>query len=149
MVSYNKGFSLIESLVVLAIMTFMAIYLGAQPQFDLTGIKTSLVAKEFLSQIEQAQSLAVIKGEAVVFERVGTSRGQMIQFVKGKDNQSQIIKQIYLPEGVTVNHFDNTWIHSDTGYIQIQTITFYSDKRNVKITFQLGMGRYRVETTYK
>lgn len=149
MVSKNDGYTLLESLVVLAIMTLMLFFLGEQAQFDSLGMETSIVAKEFLSQVEQAQSLAVIKGEAVVFKRVPVSIGTMIQFEKENNHQNEIIKQIYLPEGVTVTKFDNTWIRSGTGYIQIQTISFYSEKRNVKITFQLGMGRYRVETTYK
>lgn len=142
----RKGFTLPEMVVVLMVAALLLLLAPPLKAPDTTELSFRLFVNDFLSQLENAQSYAVITGQAVRLELAKPINAPASARFTVQDTQNTFInRRLSLPTQTTLQKASTYYIKGDTGYIQPDTITFQSPKLTVRIKIQMGNGRYHVE----
>src|SRR5699024_9615049 len=97
------------------------------------------------TKIEYAQNRAIITSEGILVKVRQSPGKDDILFLVERGGENHTIKQLSIPEGISYTNFREFWVKGETGYIQPLTINFRTEKWTRKITFQMGMGRHKVE----
>lgn len=143
----KKGFTLIETLMVLAITTILFMLTAQAYNVRTEDYELRYFVREFLSEIEHAQNMAVVTGIGVIVERTVIDGQICYEFNQENNSRSQNEKKLVLPKGSSGTIFNAFWIKSDSGYIPPSTLNFWNKNINIRISFQFALGRFEVEET--
>lgn len=143
----KKGFTLIETLMVLAITTILFMLTAQAYNVRTEDYELRYFVREFLSEIEHAQNMAVVTGMGVIVERTVIDGQICYEFNQENNSRSQNEKKLVLPKGSSGTIFNAFWIKSDSGYIPPSTLNFWNKNINIRISFQFALGRFEVEET--
>lgn len=143
----KKGFTLIETLMVLAITTILFMLTAQAYNVRTEDYELRYFVREFLGEIEHAQNMAVVTGIGVIVERTVIDGQICYEFNQENNSRSQNEKKLVLPKGSSGTIFNAFWIKSDSGYIPPSTLNFWNKNINIRISFQFALGRFEVEET--
>ena len=140
----QKGFTLLESLLVLSIVSIMSLVLIT----NIVPIHQKKVIESFLNQFEKdlmyTQQFALINGESVYLL---INANQQQYDVKSIDRSTPILKRNYPSEIIIESSsLSNRIVYNSNGSIQKSgTIYIHYKKSTYKAIFYLGKGRFKIE----
>lgn len=142
----QKGFTLIETLIALSIMTFLIFITPMVPLVDTEELAVNYFLEDFLTQWENAQNYAVVTGETIKVDLNKPIDGiSKIKWTTSSGNVSFIDKTILVPKEISIVDYQTYWMKRNSGYTTSNTITFRSKSYLIKVKIQLGNGRYHIE----
>ena len=142
----QKGFTLIETLIALSIMTFLIFITPMVPLVDTEELAVNYFLEDFLTQWENAQNYAVVTGETIKVDLNKPIDGiSKIKWTTSSGNISFIDKTILVPKEISIVDYQTYWMKRNSGYTTSNTITFRSKSYLIKVKIQLGNGRYHIE----
>lgn len=141
----QAGFTIAETLITLIVTSFLFLISSQILHVNTSDYELKLVTDDFLTKIEYAQNRAIITGEGILVKVRQSPGKDDILFLVERGGENHTIKQLSIPEGISYTNFREFWVKGETGYIQPLTINFRTEKWTRKITFQMGMGRHKVE----
>lgn len=141
----NKGFSLLESLLVLFILSLLLLIPPTVSSSYKNRIQEELFLYEVKKQISFMQNYAVVTGDLTSFRTF--PEYDKINFRLTYDRQHPYSRDVYLPETVSLEPPGRLYtFQRKTGYnTELERITFNFEKEKVEIVFQMGGGKYYVE----
>lgn len=146
----NRGFTLIEMLIVLGIMSFLLLLTPLISAVDTEEIAFRFFLEDFLSQLENAQNYAVVTGKGVKISAVEVRKGKSeITFLTETGSTAFIDRKLEAPEGVSLAQNKDFWIKRDSGYTTVNSFIFLNGQYRTSVKIQLGSGRYHIEKTKK
>lgn len=129
-----KGFTLIESMVTLFIVTLLILV----PAVELTGMKRSVERQQtvttFVTQFEQAKKIAEISNSSALIRYYPTSR----KIVVAQAGTTKLLVRI--PANMQVFGLTSALNIGNDGYVAPTTITFTDGSWSRKITIQMMWG---------
>lgn len=144
--STQTGFTLLETLVVLSVMTVLLFITPLVPLLDTEEVSTRYFLEDFLTQWENAQNYAVVTGETVKIELNKPVNGiSKIKYSTVSGTVSFIDGTLIVPKEVSIVDYQTYWVKRHSGYTTSNTIVFKSKSYLIRVKIQLGNGRYHIE----
>lgn len=143
----NKGFTLIESLLVLFILSLLLLIPPTVASSYKNRIQEELFLYEVRNQISFMQNYAVVTGELTSFRTF--PENDLISFRPNYDYQHPYRQNVYAPETVSIEKpGKEIKFNRKSGYNnRPKRIVFNFEKEKVELVFQMGGGKYYVERT--
>lgn len=145
MLKKENGFSLVETLLVLSLVSFIL----SIPILHFNRMKieseTQLFFESLESSITLIQSHAILNNEWTVIEVSPSSK--QINFRVAGDREHPINHRLYLPETMSLASGSVVYnFYSETGnQTQLKKLRFYTAKGEVEFGFLFGSGRFSYE----
>lgn len=125
----HKAFTLLESLLTLFIVSFLAISLSGSVQSAFRSVRETVFFWEFEELYKASQRLAVI--------------GQQDVHLQLRENQlSNSFQSVEVPDGIEVVTEQDIVFKPTSGYAGLLKMSFRTGEKVVSYQIQMGSGRY-------
>lgn len=141
----KKGYTLMESLIVLVLLSAMSLLLMFRPNINLSKqIESRIFFDEVMSHLKQAQQIAILQKRLISVEFHASLNQLRIRDAYSQER----IATLDAPEHIQFQTPYMFMYLQGGGVDQFRTISFYDYDRNQRIylVFQLGNGQFELQT---
>ncbi|UUX34229.1 competence type IV pilus minor pilin ComGD [Fundicoccus culcitae] len=139
----KKAFTLIETLLVLTLISFMLILLAWFPNNHLMeSIENRIFFDQLVQHLNDAQTQAITRNQTI---RVSFNQTHQVLIIESLES-TVLLTYLYLPDNWQIRTTYTFFYLANGRTNRFDTLTFYHTSQNISISlvFQLGSGRFEL-----